>query len=354
MKKLAILAALIACVFACKKGADVAPEWFAGFQQPANFPEPAYDLSRNPVTEASFQLGRRLFYEPRLSRNNTIACGSCHIQSAAFTHHGHDVSHGINDRLGTRNPMPIMNMAWQEAFFWDGGVFDLDLSPLNAISNFVEMDETLPNVLAKLREHPDYPGLFKNAFGTEEITDARFLKALSQFMLMAVSSNSKYDRVMRNEPGYSFSDQEQKGYLFFKDNCSTCHAEPLFTDRSYRNNGIGPNRANDIGRDSITLNPDDRYRFKVPSLRNLSYTAPYMHDGRFLTLNRVLDHYRNDVADSPTLDPVFRNSDGTLGIRITDADKENLTAFLKTLDDRDFVTNKLLSPPDLGSGFVVN
>lgn len=353
MKKLCVLGILVGLVFACKKGSDVLPDVFAGFTKPANFPEPEYDFSRNPVTEAGFELGKRLFYEPRLSRNNTIACGSCHIQSASFTHHGHDVSHGIDDRLGTRNPMPIVNLAWQREFFWDGGVFDLDLSPVNAITSPVEMDETVPNVIRKLREHPDYPALFKKAFGTEEITDARLFKALSQFMLMAVSADTKYDKVMRNEEGAAFTEAEKKGYVFFKQRCATCHSEPLLTDRSYRNNGLQPNRVNDIGRDSVTLNPRDRYAFKVPSLRNWQYTAPYMHDGRFLTLNRVLEHYRSGIVDSETLDPIFRQPDGRIGIPMTDEEKENLMAFLQTLNDREFVTNPLFAEPEMG-GLIVN
>lgn len=354
MNKFIVFAALIGCVIACKKGNDALPDWFTGFQRPANFPEPAYDFSRNPVTQAGFELGKRLFYEPRLSRNNTVACGSCHIQSASFTHHGHDVSHGIDDGLGTRNAQPIVNMAWQKEFFWDGGVFDLDLSPVNAITSAVEMDETVPNVLRKLREHPEYPSLFKKAFGTEEITDARFFMALSQFMLMAVSANSKYDQVMRGENGATFTEAEQKGYLFFQKHCATCHSEPLFTDRSYRNNGLQPSRVNDVGRDSVTLNPFDRYKFKVPSLRNWQYTAPYMHDGRFLTLNRVLEHYRSGMVASETLDPVFQQPDESPGIPMTEEEKGNLTAFLQTLNDREFVTNPLFAEPEIGDGVIVN
>ncbi|MGJ1285741.1 cytochrome-c peroxidase [Sphingobacterium spiritivorum] len=352
MKKISVLLVLTLLIWACKKGEDTLPDLFPGFMKSAHFPDPVYDFSRNEISSEGFELGKRLFYEPRLSRNNTIACGSCHIQSAAFTHHGHDVSHGIDDRLGTRNPMPIMNMAWQKEFFWDGGVFDLDLAAVNAITNPVEMDETVPNVLRKLRAHPEYPALFKRAFGSEEITDARFFKALSQFMLMAVSDQSKYDKVRRNEEGASFTASEQRGYLFFQKNCSTCHSEPLFTDRSYRNNGLEPNRSNDIGRDSVTLNPADKYKFKVPSLRNLAYTAPYMHDGRFLTLNRVIEHYRSGMVDSPTLDTVFRKQDGRLGIPMTEQEKEDLLAFLNTLNDRAFVTNSLLAEPETG-GFLV-
>ncbi|MFD2597634.1 cytochrome-c peroxidase [Sphingobacterium corticis] len=356
MKKVVVMLALFTAVWACKKGNELLGEEeqpFLGFEQPANFPEPAYDFSRNPITKEGFELGKKLFYEPRLSRNNTIACGSCHIQSAAFTHHGHDVSHGIDDRLGTRNPMPIMNMAWHNEFFWDGGVFDLDFAPVNAIHSEVEMDETVTNVLKKLRAHPEYPDLFKKAFGSEEITDALFFKALSQFMLMANSANSKYDKIMRKEQGASFTETEERGYVFFQKNCADCHKEPLFTDLSYRNNGIRPNRSDDQGRAIVSGNPKDAYKFKVPSLRNLSFTAPYTHDGRYLTISRMLDHYQNDVIDSPTLDPLFRRSDGTRGIPMTEQEKADLLAFLKTLEDPTFLNNPLLAEP-FGSDFTVN
>lgn len=355
MKKILVLISLCAAIWACKKGGEILEEEdvFIGFVQPSNFPEPVYDFSRNPITKDGFELGRKLFYEPRLSRNNSIACGSCHIQSAAFTHHGHDVSHGIDDRLGTRNPMPVMNMAWQKEFFWDGGVYDLDFTPVNAIHSEVEMDETLTNVLVKLRARPEYPPLFKKAFGTEEITDALFLKALSQFMLMASSSNSKYDQIMRKEGGATFTASENRGYLFFQKNCSSCHSEPLFTDLSYRNNGIRPNASDDQGRAIITGNPNDAYKFKVPSLRNLSFTAPYTHDGRYLTVNRMLDHYRRDVVDLPTLDPIFRQEDGSRGIPMSEKEKADLLDFLKTLEDPTFLSNTLFSEP-FGSNFIIN
>ncbi|MBE8714010.1 cytochrome-c peroxidase [Sphingobacterium hungaricum] len=354
MKKIIVFLSLLFLVWACKKADEVLPDTFLGFVRPSNFPEPQYDLSRNGITQAGFELGKRLFYEGRLSRNNTISCGSCHIQSAAFTHHGHDVSHGIDDRLGTRNPQPIMNMAWDKEFFWEGGVFDLDLAAVRAITSEVEMDETVPNVLLKLRAHPEYPSLFEKAFGTPEITDERFFKALSQFMLMAISDQSKYDKVMRNESGFAFSDEEKAGYLFFQNKCSSCHSEPFFKDKIYRNNGLKPSVINDLGRYEITLNPLDKYKFKVPSLRNWQYTSPYMHDGRFLTIERVLEHYRNGMVDSETLDPIFRNPDGSIGIAMTDAEVANLIAFLKTLNDKEFVTNPLLSEPTIGSSTTIN
>lgn len=313
---------------------------FAGFQQPVNFPEPVYNIAGNEVTKEAFELGRKLFYEPRLSRNNTVSCGSCHIQSSAFTQHGHDVSHGIDDRLGRRNSPPIMNLAWMPAFMWDGGVFDLDLQPIVPITAHEEMDETIPNILNKLRSHTDYPGLYQKAFGSSEITTATTMKALSQFMIMCISSDSKYDSVMRGKS--SFTVEEQAGYTLFKQKCNSCHSEPLFTDNAFRNNGIAIGLNNDEGRSEVTLNPLDRYKFKVPSLRNVQFTAPYMHDGRFYTLAAVLDHYSGQVQNTPNLDSVL-NQSGTLGIPLTADDKTKLLSFLRTLSDRKFISNPLLA-----------
>lgn len=331
-------------VVACKKDSPVMTELeeFLGFQKPDNFPEPVYNFASNPVTKQGFELGRALFYEPRLSRNNTVSCGSCHIQSAAFTQHGHDVSHGIDDRLGTRNSPPIMNLAWNKAFMWGGGVYDLDLQPIVPITTHVEMDESLDNVLSKLRLLPKYTDMFKSAFGTEEITTARFMKALSQFMLMCISSNSKYDKVMRKEGGVSFTAQEQEGYTLFKEKCASCHSEPLFTDGSFRNTGLSLSPVKDQGLYTATLIETDRYKFKVPSLRNLQYTAPYMHDGRFLNLSGVLEHYNSEVRQTANLDPLLQQQ-GKLGISLAEDDKVKITAFLSTLNDETFIKNTLLS-----------
>jgi cytochrome c peroxidase len=329
-------------ITACRKEImEEVIEPFLGFQKPANFPEPVYHFNTNPVTQAGFELGRKLFYEPRLSRNNTVSCGSCHIQAAAFTHHGHDVSHGIDDRLGKRNSPPIMNLAWNPSYMWDGGIFDLDLQPIAPITAHEEMDESVENVLAKLQAHPEYPALFQKAFGSSEITSARFLKALSQFMLLCISSNSKYDSVQRNE-GAVFTALENQGYTLFQQKCSSCHTEPLFTDHSFRNNGIGVGFNGDAGRYDITLQDADKYKFKVPSLRNLQYTAPYMHDGRYYTLEAVLDQYSGNVLHSATLDPLLQQN-GVLGIPLRTTEKSALLAFLQTLNDKAFITNTMLA-----------
>ena len=163
---------ILAGMYACKK--DFAEKIFAGFQSPANFPTATYHFSTNPVTNDGFILGRTLFYETMLSGDNSISCGSCHIQTSAFTHHGHSLSHGIFDRIGTRNSPPIMNLAWNNSFMWDGGVFDLDLQAIAPIANHLEMDESMANILGKLRASEKYRGMFTKAYGSPDINTANF------------------------------------------------------------------------------------------------------------------------------------------------------------------------------------
>ena len=336
-KNIVYILVLIFFILACKKEVT---QLFEGFQKPSNFPEPVYKFQNNNITKAGFDLGRKLFFDPMLSVDNTISCGSCHIPTSAFTQHGHSVSHGINDLLGTRNSPPIMNLAWSSSFMWDGGIADLDLQPIAPITNHVEMGETMSNVLLKLKNKTEYAQLFKAAFGSEEVTNIKMLKALSQFMLMCVSAESKYDSVMRNQK--TFTTDEKAGYVLFQNKCNSCHKEPLFTDYNFRNNGLQPSNLNDIGREMITLLPTDKYKFKVPSLRNLAYTAPYMHDGRFLNVDAVLEHYKNQVVQTSNLDP-FLLSNGETGISLTDDEKGKLLIFLNTLNDRKFITNPLIA-----------
>lgn len=333
-----VIIVFIAGIYACNK--DVVDVIFPGFQRPSNFPTPVYHFDTNPVTKDGFELGRKLFYDRILSANNTISCGNCHIQTAAFSQSGHSVSHGIFDRLGTRNSPPIMNLAWSNGFMWDGGVFDLDLQPIAPITNHVEMDDSVVNVLNRLRSSPEYPRLFQRAFGTAEITAANFLKALSQFMVMCVSNNSKYDSVMRNQA--TFTANENDGYLLYKEKCSDCHSEPLFTDNSFRNNGLGTGVVNDFGRYNVTLQTSDKYKFKVPSLRNLDFTSPYMHDGRFFTLDAVLNHYTGQVKHTANLDPLLQKNSQP-GIALTADEKVKILTFLKTLNDKGFLTDKRFS-----------
>lgn len=349
MKSLILSLCFILVLTSCQTEENINPEEEFGFKQPSNFPPPTYDLSKNPVTVEGFELGKKLFYTGLLSRDGTISCGSCHQQTSGFTQHGHSLSHGIDDKLTMRNSQPVQNLAWSKSFFWDGGVFHLDLFAPFPIAADNEMGETLPNVLQKLRDtegaefpRTDYPLLFEKAFGTKEITTANFLKALSQFQLMCISADSRYDKHIRNESTEKnkLTSQELKGLELFNQNCANCHATELFTDQTFRNNGLPIGNPNDKGRFLITQIEEDKFKFKVPSLRNVEATRPYMHDGRFRNLEAVLDHYTDGIVDSETLDPILKEN---LKIELTEEEKKDIIAFLKTLTDEEFLNNPLLS-----------
>ena len=300
---------------------------------PEGWPVPHYNFDAdNPLSPAGFELGRTLFYDRRLSRNSTISCGSCHQQFAAFSHLDHPMSHGIDNKMGKRNTPPLFNLIWQPSFFWDGSVNHIEVQPISPMQNPVEMDEKLENVINKLKGDTIYKRMYKEAYGDTVVNSQRTLKALAQFMGMMVSSNSKYDKYIRKEPGGEMTSNELNGLQVFRDNCATCHKEPLFTDFSFRNNGLMP-RYNglDSGRATITRKSEDMYKFKVPSLRNLKYTWPYMHDGRFTELPQVISHYMSAKFNSPTLDPSVR------GFFFTPQQQDDLIAFLNTLNDTAFV-----------------
>ncbi|GAB3691280.1 cytochrome c peroxidase [Spirosoma flavus] len=312
-------------------------------RQPANFPKPVYALSQNPLTVEGVALGKTLFYDPQLSRDSTISCGFCHQQYAGFAHSDHPLSHGIDSKTGTRNVPGLQNLAWDQEFFWDGGVTNLDVLAMSPIQNPVEMDLLFSTALSRVQKIPKYKSLFKAAYGSDTITSARFLKALSQFMLTLVSADSRYDKYVRKEAGGDLTPDELAGLNLFQQKCSGCHATDLFTDKSYRNNGLPMGPIKDQGRYTITLNEADRLKFKVPSLRNVDRTVPYMHDGRFYSLEDVVEHYRSGVTDSPTLDPLLKK-EAKPGIAITDTEKKQLVAFLKTLSDDTFISNRAFAP----------
>ena len=336
-KKPYIILLLIFIAFACSKEAI---EVFYGFRSPGHFPPPVYPIENNRVTKAGFELGKMLFSDTMLSVDNSMSCASCHMQSAGFTHHGHDLSHGLNGSFTKRNTTPIMNLAWMPSFMWDGSVNHLDRQPIRPLTSMFEMGETIPHILKKLNSSPVYRTMFSDAVGSTVATEEKMLKALSQFMVMCVSDNAKYDSVRRGET--VFSAEEKEGYAVFLLKCNACHSEPLFTDFSFRNAGLEPYfRMVDSGRYVATRNLNDFYKFKVPSLRNLGYTAPYMHDGRFSTLEKVFNHYDNKMMEMPNLDPLFRQN-GRIGIPLTANERTKLTAFLKTLDDHAFIKSKLL------------
>ena len=289
-----------------------------------------------------------LFYDDALPADGTISCGFCHQQGSAFAHTDHALSHGINDKIGTRNNLSLRNLAFYRHFFWDGGVSDLDLLPIAPIENPVEMGHNLGTLLTNLRKSPKYPARFKTAYGTDSITTERFLKSLSQFMLTMVSANSRYDKYVRKEAGGELIPDELTGLTVFKQKCASCHAGDLFTDQTFRSNGlsrvaVAPGRRPDEGRSLITLRPEDAYLFKVPSLRNVDRSAPYMHDGRFTSLEQVLNHYAGGIQDVPELDPA-RRTNGKPGIPLTDTEKKRIVAFLRTLTDFDYISDRRLGP----------
>jgi cytochrome c peroxidase len=303
------------------------------FKVPKNFPKPFYDFSKNPLSEDKIQLGRALFYDPILSRNNMISCASCHSQFSAFTHVDHALSHGIEDKIGFRNSPALMNLAWQASFMKDGSINHLDMQALAPISNPDEMDENITHVVFKLQASKLYPKLFYKAFGDSVITGEHTLKAISQFLLLLVSSNSKYDSVMRKQS--VFTSQENNGYILFKKNCSSCHTEPLFTNDDFRNNGMPVDTTlNDYGRYRVTRNPSDSLKFKVPTLRNIEFSYPYMHDGRFKKLSQVMNHYTNGVEKNKSLAPELQQP-----IVLSSNEKVDIIAFLLTLTDHSFLFN---------------
>jgi cytochrome c peroxidase len=327
-------AMLVLVLAACKPDPVIVPTTNTeeiAFRVPEGWPVPAYNFENNKLTKEGFELGRRLFFDTRLSKDNTVSCGSCHQPAAAFAQPAHDFSHGVNDLLGNRNSPAIYNMNWHTSFFWDGGVNHIENQPIAPIENPVEMAETISNVVAKLSADASYRAMFKAAFGDETVNSQRIGRAFAQFMGMLVSSNSKYDKFTRGEA--TLSATEEKGLNTFRAKCATCHTEPLFSDFSYRSNGLKVTSHNDSGRARITGKSADLRKFKVPSLRNLTYTYPYMHDGRLESLKDVLNYYSDEIdSASFNLDPVLKR-----GIPLTAQEKDDLLSFLKTLDDETFV-----------------
>ena len=305
---------------------------------PKGWPQPKYDFKKNPLTEEVFQLGRHLFYDPIISRDSTISCASCHLQQTGFTHIDHQLSHGIDGKIGTRNSLALINLAWNKDFMWDGGVNSIEVQAINPITNPDEMDETLAHVILKLQASEKYRKLFTKAFGDDKVTSQRLLKALAQFTVMLKSSNSKYDKVMRKEEHYN--EREQRGYDLFKSNCASCHKEPLFRDDKFENNGLAIDTTlNDVGRIKITQKKEDYLRFKIPTLRNIQFTFPYMHDGRFKTLTEVVKHY-NSLGHDKNLPKELAKP-----MNLSDNDRVDLVLFLTTLTDTAFLYDKRFSFP---------
>jgi cytochrome c peroxidase len=304
-----------------------------------------YAPAQNPPQRRAFELGRRLFYDARLSADGTVSCGSCHRQALAFAS-PERLSRGVGGLFGLRNAPALQNLRWRRTFFADGGPKHLETLPLAPLTNPREMGTTLADALAKLNADSAYARQFAAVYGQRPISSYQLLRALAQFTAALTSANARYDRAVRHEAGAQLTAPEQRGQALFRAKCGSCHATDLFTDNSFRNNGLNRRFSRDSGRVVVTFLPADRGRFAVPSLRNVARTAPYMHDGRFATLAQVLAHYDHGMVNSPTLDPIFRAPNGRLGIPLTAAGQRDLLAFLGTLTDATFCQNQDFADPN--------
>jgi cytochrome c peroxidase len=312
----------------------VAPKQEVDFFVPQGWPKPRYNFENNPLSPEGFELGRSLFYDPILSKDSTVSCASCHLQYTAFAHVDHPTSHGVDSRVGKRNAPGLMNLAWVPYFHWDGGVLSLNGQAVNPITHPDEMGSDLATVLFKLKRQKDYAAAFRKVFGTEDIKTQHVLKALAQFTVSLVSYNSKYDQMKRNE--VEFNEQEKKGYALFQQHCNQCHKEPLFTNFEFKANGIGVNSTLvDSGRANITGKEKDAFLFRVPTLRNVEYSFPYMHDGRFNKLKEVVGHYAQPVDWNFPISSELQKKKYSLN----SAQQKDLLAFLKTLTDKGFLFN---------------
>lgn len=322
---------------------------------PPNFP-PMTIPADNPMTEEGVRLGRFLFYEERLSGNNAMSCASCHAPQFAFTDHGTRFSVGIDGIAGTRNSMAMQNLGWEQRFFWDGRAMSLEEQILEPVENPIEMHETWPNAIAKLQSDPGYVALFQDAFGASA-DKFKAAKAMAQFLRTMISGNSRFDQFQRGEIqptpeealGIQLTQQEggfppevpggQGGA-----DCFHCHPHggARFTDGIMRNNGLDA-EFTDLGLGGVTGLPEDMGVFKVPTLRNVALTAPYMHDGRFNTLEEVIEHYNSGGHPSPTISVFMKYTTG--GLQLTPEKKAQLLAFLNMLTDMEFVNNPAFQDP---------
>lgn len=319
-----------------------------------DFPDPEFPTDNKP-TVAGVQLGRMLFYEKLLSKDGSQSCADCHRQPDAFSD-TLQFSIGVEKMNGKRQAMPVMNLAWHKnGMFWDGRAPLVRDQALKPIQDPLEMNETLANVVSKLSAEKKYTDQFIRAFGDAAVTEERIGKAIEQFEFTMISNNSKYDKWKRGET--TLTESEERGrVLFFSEydpfgtekgaECFHCHAGFNFTNDEYMNNGLdGDVDQKDEGRMKVTNDQTDKAKFKTPSLRNIARTAPFMHDGRFKTLEEVIGHYDTGVKNSGTVDFLLQYNLQPGGLALTTQDKSDLVAFLKTLTDTDFLTNSAFTSP---------
>ncbi len=324
---------------------------------PSHFPQMVIPID-NPLTEEGVELGRYLFYEKQLSGDNTMSCATCHAPQNSFSD-SNQFSVGIDGILGTRQSMALINLGWDDSFFWDGRASSLEQQILGPVPNPIEMHQSWKNAVSKLSADMTYRNRFFRAFGTSNIDSNQVAKAIAQFIRTMVSSNSKYDVVYKYINGQSLNSNESQilasvdaeewaGYDLFKSlngaDCFHCHNGPLMRVKKFSNNGLDA-VITDLGRGGVTGNSNDYGKFKVPTLRNIALTAPYMHDGRFVTLDEVIEQYSTGVHPSLTIDPLIEYANQG-GVQLDAQEKLLLKKFLMTLTDFDFVNNPKFKDPN--------
>ena len=323
---------------------------------PANFGNRVNVPADNATTKQGVYLGRKLFYETKLSAGNALSCGSCHKQARAFTD-GLAFSKGVDQVLTSRNSMSLVNLLWARKFFWDGRANGLEEQAITPLTNPHEMGQPLILSAKKLGQTKIYPALFKLVYGDDHITGERIVKAISQFERTLISANSRYDRYMAG--AYKPTPDELRGMALFNNapepekgirgaNCAHCHGGPKTYMELFHNNGLD-SIPKDAGIAARTGLATDRGRFKVPTLRNIALTAPYMHDGRFNTLEEVVDHYSEHIEGSASLSSFLRgesNEAGGKSLKLHPQEKKQIIAFLNMLTDSAFINNPAFSDPN--------
>lgn len=347
-------------IWACKKesGESTFQPTAYKFPNPSNFRQPEIDPA-NPLSNEGVKLGHHLFFERQLSRDGSLSCAGCHRPENAFSD-PRRFSIGVDGTPSARQAMSLLNLAWSDQFFWDGRSPSLRAQALLPVPDPTEMHLPWDQAIARLNSIEKYPEMFEKAFGTKTITKELAAKALEQYQKALVSYNSPFDQYIRGEG--ALSPGAMRGMQMFnneKADCFHCHSTPeLFVHPAqiFSNNGLdlvdNPDGFPDKGLGGFTGNPADNGRFKVPSLRNLTMTAPYMHDGRFRTLDEVIEFYNQGPQISPSLDPIMIAEAnrrvlqfGRWGLGLTEQDKADLKAFLVALTDSTILSNPLFLPP---------
>jgi cytochrome c peroxidase len=334
--KFILLTLLIVALAACKPTQQKIDKEIT-IKSPSFFPKIKFPDDNRP-TAFRVELGRRLFYEKKLSAQETMSCASCHVTSMAFTD-GRQTSVGAHGKKGKRNAPTLANLAWMPRFMMEGGVPTLELQVLAPIQDSIEMDLPLHEAAVRLRSIKKYNDLSLVAYG-KELDENVIMRALANFQRTFVSADSRFDRWYYYKDSTQFNDSEKRGKAIFfseKAACMKCHSLPFFTDFEYYNIGLYKRYA-DHGKERITYNKADIGKFKTPTLRNIELTAPYMHDGSINTLEEVIEIYNKGGEGHENQDFRVRPMNWTV------QEKEDLLAFLKTLTDWNFVQNQSFLP----------